>query len=185
MMETEVLGRHLIVEGFRNVKVENIDVFLDLVKEGTANCYIQFFDAKMIAGFDHLYFATLNALKAFDMRLSVSKNLAVEVLLFASGQHQIKKAVELLGVKPDSSQIVALIVAKARLKAVKASDYISTLLQGEKCDEVVELTDEKMDVIKEAFGITDLAIEATLRRSEKEALTSLLIERAALLLSQR
>jgi KEOPS complex subunit Cgi121 len=181
MKEAEILGRHITIEGFRGVKIENIEVFLDQAKKETEGCQVQFFDAKFIAGFDHLYFAVLNASKAYETSKNISKNLAVEILLYASGQHQISRAIGLLGMKLDSSQMAVLVAADTRQKAIKALNRISDLLQGEKDDEVIELTDEKVAIIKAAFGITDLEIEATLRKSEKEALTNLLVERMALL----
>jgi KEOPS complex subunit Cgi121 len=184
MKETKLLGRHIIIEGFRKVKVENIDALLGQVKKDTNDCHVQFFDARLVAGFDHLYFALLNALKAHETGKNISKNIAVETLLYASGQHQISKAIELLGIKPSSSQIALLVIAETRSKAVKALDKISDLLQGEKCDEIIELTDEKVEIMKKTFEIKDPEIEATLRKSEMEALTSLLIERAALLATQ-
>jgi len=46
------------------------------------------------------------------------------------------------------------------------------------------LTDGKIGLIRKTFEIGDLEIEATLRDSEKEAVTSLLIERAALLATE-
>jgi tRNA threonylcarbamoyladenosine modification (KEOPS) complex Cgi121 subunit len=188
MIEAKMFGWHIAVGGFRNVKVGNIDAFLRLAKEnaeGREGCYVQFFDAEMIGGFDHLYFAALNALKAFETKLNISKSPAVEALLFASGQHQIRKAVDLLGLKRDSSEAIVLVVADERSEAVETLGCVSKLLGGEACDKVIELTDEKVKKIKAAFGVTDLEIEATLRQSEKEALSSLLIERAALLVTRR
>ena len=181
MRAAEILGRQVIIEGFKNVKVEKTDVFLDLVRERTKDCHIQFFDAEMIAGFDHLYFAVLNALKAFDAGINISGKVDVETLLYASGQHQISRAIELLGIKPDSSEIAVLIIADSERRATEALNVVLELLQGDRSDEVIEMTDEKTGTIKAAFGITNLEIEATMRKSEKEALTSLLIERAALL----
>ena len=101
--------------------------------------------------------------------------------MYASGQHQISKAIQFLGIKPDSSQAVVLVIADSRQKAVEASKRILGLLRGERCDGVVEVSDEKVELIKSAFGIGGLEIEATLRKSEKEALTSLVIERTAML----
>ncbi|MEM2110461.1 MAG: KEOPS complex subunit Cgi121 [Candidatus Bathyarchaeia archaeon] len=185
MKETEIHGYHIVIAGFKNVKVDHINSFLGLIKKGIGGSQVQFFDAMFIAGFDHLFFSLLNAFKAFETGLNRSKNLAVEALLFASGQHQIKKALEILGIKRDTNKIVVLIIAETRLKAVKSLDYISKIVAGEPADDVIELTDEKMEIIKKAFGITNLELEATLRKTEKEALTSLLIEHAALSITQR
>lgn len=185
MREATILGRHMIVEGFRRVKIDNVDILFDQIRSEAKGCHVQLFDAGLIAGFDHLYFSVLNALKAHDTGTGISRNLAVETLLYASGQHQISKAIELVGVRPGSSGVAVLIIAGTREKAVRALDRVADLLQGEESEDVIELTDEKIEPIKVAFGITDLEIEATLRESEKEAITSLMIERAALLATQR
>ena len=185
MKEATILGRHVIVEGFRRIKIDNLDTLFDQIRSETKGCHVQIFDARLIAGFDHLYFSVLNALKAHDTGTTISRNLAVETLLYASGQHQISRAIEFMGVKPSSSEVAVLAIADTREKAVRALDIIADLLQGERSEDVIELTDEKIELVKAAFEITDLEIEATLRESEKEAVTNLLIERAALLATQR
>ena len=185
MKEATILGRHVIVEGFRRIKIDNLDTLFDQIRSETKGCHVQIFDARLIAGFDHLYFSVLNALKAHDTGTSISRNLAVETLLYASGQHQISRAIELMGVKPSSSEVAILAIADTREKAVRALDIIADLLQGERSEDVIELTDEKIELVKAAFEITDLEIKATLKESEKEAVTNLLIERAALLATQR
>jgi tRNA threonylcarbamoyladenosine modification (KEOPS) complex Cgi121 subunit len=184
MKETKIFGEHIIIEGFRDVKLKNVDALLDQVKKETKGCHVQFFDARLIAGFDHLYFAVLSAMEAFETGINIAKNPAMETLLYVSGQHQISKAIELLGIKPSSSKIALVVIADTRSKAVKALDKISDLLQGEKCDEIIEMTEGKVEAIKTSFGIKDLEIEATLRKSDVEALTSLLVEHAALLATQ-
>ncbi len=185
MREATILGRHLIVEGFRRVKIDDIETFFDQVRSETKGCHVQLFDARLIAGFDHLYFSVLNALKAHDSGTGISRNLAVETLLYASGQHQIGRAIELMGLKPGFSEVAVLVISDTQQEAVKALDRIADLLRGERCEGVIELTDEKIELIKAAFEVTDLEIEATLRESQKEAVTNLLIERAALLATQR
>ena len=184
MLEAKIPGWYVLIEGFLDIEIENIETFLDQVRSQTQGCHVQFFDAKLIAGFDHLYFAILNAARAFETGRNISKNLAVEMLLYASGQHQISKAIELLGMKPSSTQIAVLVAADTRQKALEVLNRVSCLLKGERDGKAIELTDEKIPTIKAAFNITDLEIEATLRKSKKEALISLLIERAALLATQ-
>jgi len=181
MREATILGRHMVVEGFTGININNLDTFFDLIKNEAKGCQVQLFDARLIAGFDHLYFSVLNALKAHDGGTGISRNLAVETLLYASGQHQITRAIELMGLKPSSSEVVVLIIADTRQEAVSTLERIGGALQGERSEDAIELTDEKIGLIKTAFEIGDLEIEATLRESEKEAVTSLLIERAALL----
>jgi len=184
MIEKEILGRYVIFVGFKNVRISDVDVFLNRIRREISNCQVQLFDAKMIAGLEHLYFAVLNALKAIDSGNKISNSPAMEILLYASGQHQIDKAIQMLGVKQRSSQIVAVILSKSWEKLIHVMQKMSEIIGGEQCDEVIDLTDEKFQIIKSAFKVSDAELEATLRRSEKEALTSILIERSALLVTQ-
>ncbi len=185
MKEAKISDWHIIVEGFRNVEIRDVDALFNFVDKEAEGCYVQFFDADLIAGFDHLYFAFLNASKAFEAGNNISKDVAVETLLFASGQRQISNAIKLIGIKPHSSRIAVLAVSKSRQKAVEMLDKVSKMLCGEKFNDVLELTDDKFEIIKKAFKISGEEIEAVLRKNKKEALTSLLIEHIALLATQR
>jgi len=184
MIEKEIMGWHVIFAGFKNVETSNIDALLERVRREASGCQVQIFDAKMIAGLDHLYFAVLNALKAMESGNKISSSLAMEILLYASGQHQIDKAIRMLGMKEGSSQIVVVVLSESREKSMEAMLKISRVIGGEPCDEVINLTDEKFNIIKSKFEISDAELEATLRRSKEEALTSILIERSALLVTQ-
>lgn len=184
MRKAEINGRHMVLEGFKNVKLADTQKLIEKVKTQINDCCIQLFDPSLVAGFDHLFFATLNALKAFDSKRNISKDLAVEVLLYASGQHQISKAIQLLGIKPDSREVAVLVITETHEKATEAMDKVSNLLKGERCDEVFELTEKKIPKIKSAFDIKKEEIGAAKRKSEEQAVLSLLIERAALLATQ-
>ena len=172
--------------GFKNVKITDINGFLEHVRREVTEGHVQFFDAKLIAGQQHLYFAALNALKAFEKKSNISSSLAIEALLYASAQRQIRKAVDTLGVKQDSSQVAVLIIAENRKGMDDCLKVVSRLIPGERNDGVLELTDEKIGGIKKLFGISDLEIEAKLRRKglEREALADLVIEHMALLAIQ-
>jgi hypothetical protein len=63
---------------------------------------------------------------------------------------------------------------------------VSEIIPGERNDSVLDLTDKKIEKIKELFNISDIEFEATLKREglEKEALTDLIIERMALLVTK-
>lgn len=122
-----------------------------------------------------------------EKKMNISANLSVETLLYASAQRQIKKAVEMLGVKPFSTEIAVLVIGKTESLVETAIKKITHLLSGEPDDAVLELTDEKFRRIKDLFGISDLELEAQLIRNgdKKEALISLIIEHVALLAIQR
>jgi KEOPS complex subunit Cgi121 len=176
-------SEHITIIGFRNVQIENINAFLEHFRRQNREAAIQFFDAKHVAGPQHLYFAAVNALNAFEKKTNISNNLAVESLLYASAQRQIKKAVEMLGIKQGSSEVAALIMTENRHKRTDYLHLVNKILPGERNDSVLELTDKKIGNIKKLFRISDLEFEAKLEKEglEKEALTDLVIERMALL----
>lgn len=177
---------YIAIAGFKNVKIKDVNSFLEHVRREIREAHVQFFDAKLIAGQQHLYFAALNALKAFERESNISSNLAIEALLYASAQRQIRKVVDILGIKEDSSQVAVLIIAENRQRTDNCLKVVSRLVPGERDDGVLDLTDEKIRGIKELFGISDLEIEAKVKGKslEKEALVDLVIEHMALLATQ-
>jgi tRNA threonylcarbamoyladenosine modification (KEOPS) complex Cgi121 subunit len=184
----EGFDKYIAIAGYRNVEIKNVDKFFLLVKEKTGNACVQLFDAKLVAGWQHLYFATLNAVNAFKNKLNISNNLGIEILLYASAQRQIKEAVRLIGIHPSSHEVAVVIVTNTRSEASSLLSIISTLLAGSiRDDGLLELTDDKVKDIKRLFEISDIELEAKVEKEdgEKEALMDLVIEHVALLVTQR
>ena len=180
-------NKYVAIVGFKDVKIEDADSLLSLARERTEDAEVQFFNAELVAGWEHLYFAVLNALKAFESKLNISNSLAVEILLYASAQRQIKRAVGLLGIKSSSSNIAAVILAETELKAKEILETVSHLILGKYDDSILELTDAKFDGIRKLFSISESELNAKLERKgmERKALTDLVIEHVALLVIQR
>ncbi|MCK5592740.1 hypothetical protein KAI31_01425 [Candidatus Bathyarchaeota archaeon] len=183
----EDFNKYVAIAGFKNVKINDVNNFFSQVRKKAKDIHIQLFDAKLIAGWEHLYFAALNALRAFEGKLNISNSLAVEALLYASAQRQISKAVDLLGIKPESLHVAVLVIAETKQGANAALEIVSQLMPGECDDSVLELIDEKVEDIRRLFGISDLELEAKLEKKglEKEALIDLVIEHVALLVTRR
>ena len=179
-------NEQIIMAGFRNVQIEDINEFLAHFREENMGAAVQFFDAKHVAGPQHMYFAALHALNAFDKNATISNNLSVEALLYASAQRQIKKAVQMLGIKQNSSELAALIITDKGNRKTDVLNKVNEMVPGERNESVLELTDKKVEKIKKVFGISDLELEAKLKKEglEKEALTDLVIERMALLVTK-
>ncbi|PVX25052.1 MAG: hypothetical protein CW691_05770 [Candidatus Bathyarchaeum sp.] len=179
-------NENIAIIGFRNVKIENINTFLEQFRNKTKDVPIQFFDAQKVASSQHMYFAALNTLNAFKKKTNISKNMAVESLLYASAQRQIEKAVNMLGIKQNSSEVVALIIAKDTHEKDNYIRLVTKTIPGERDDNVVELTDKKVNTLKKLFKISDLEFEAKLKKQglEKEALIDLILERMALLVTK-
>lgn len=172
--------------GFRDVCVGDVERFLSRIRRRLGGATVQFFDAELVAGWEHLYFAVLNALKAFESGKSISKNLAVECLLYASAQRQISSALELIGIKGGSSRVAVVAVADGKEEAKGALREVSVLIGGKRDDCVFELSDEKLPRVRKLFGISDTELGTRLEDGEeKKALSDLVIEHIALLAVQR
>jgi len=183
----EEFGKYVAVAGFRNVKIADVEGFLEIVRKCLAkNVEVQFFDAELVATWQHLYFAALNALNAFKNGTNISKSLAVEILLYASAQRQIRKAVSLLGIKSNSKAIAVLVVGEGAMDVEAALKVISKIVGGLRDDAVLELSREKIEAVRRAFEISDAELEAVMKGNNLEqALIDLIIERGALLATER
>jgi tRNA threonylcarbamoyladenosine modification (KEOPS) complex Cgi121 subunit len=176
-------GRHVEIAGFRNVEIVDVKEFLgEIRKEKLSDVEIQFFDAESVATWQHLYFATLNALTAFKNEDNISRSLAMETMLYASAQHQIQKAMKLLGIKPTSSEITALIIGEKPEIIKSALSMISERNNAQTTDTVLKLSMKKVAIIREIFGISDAELKTIMKKNGLEkALVDLVIERMALL----
>lgn len=186
--EIEGFAKHIAVLGFRGVRLDNVDAFIDKTRKRLDDVSIQLFDAKLIAGWQHLYFATLNALKSFRNKTNISKSLAVECLLYASAQNQIKVALNLIGINKETSDIAVLVVADDEDAARNALSKVTRLIPTKRDDTVIDLSPEKTHFIKKLFGISDVELETKstgTQTDNEKALFELVIEHVALLVTQR
>jgi KEOPS complex subunit Cgi121 len=183
----EEFGKYAEITGFRNVKIEDTKEFLKRINQKKlSNVEIQFFDAKFVATWQHLYFAVLNALTAFENKANISKSVTMEILLYASAQRQIRKAMELLGIKPETAVIALVIIGQTSGIVKSALQEISASINIEHDDTVLELSEEKRRIIQKAFKISDLELKTAMKKNGLEkALTNLVIEQMALLSTQR
>ena len=182
----EEFGKYVTITGFRNAKIADLQEFLKNTRKKESNVEIQFFDAKYIATWQHLYFAVLNAFTAFRNNRCISKSLAMETMLYASTQRQIRKAMEILGIKSETSQIAVLIIGENSETVKSALSMISATARAQCNDKVLELSEEKRRIIQETFGISDSELKTVMKKDDlEEALTSLIVERMALTAIQR
>ena len=92
----------------------------------------------------------------------------------------------MLGIKQGSSEVAVLIIAENTQAKNEGLSLVTKMVFGKRNDTVVELSTYKMAGIRSLFGISDLEFEAKLKKQglEKEALTDLVIERMALLVTR-
>lgn len=174
------------ITGFKNVGVKDVEEFVRAFrKELPESVDVQFFDAGLVATWQHLYFAVLNALLSFKNGRNISKSAAMEAILYASAQRQVRKAIDLIGVKCAVTD-VAVVVIGENIESVKTLlSEVSKRVGKERDDSVLQISKKKMQDIREAFGISDDELEAVQEKKDgKDALVDLVIERMALLSTQ-
>ncbi len=179
-------GKWVEITGYNHITFAAAEAFLKANrKQTTQNVNIQFFDAQLIATQEHLYFATLNALQAFQNKTNISKSVAMETMLYASSQRQIQKAIQRCGIKPESEAMAVVIIGDDQTK-IEALLGEVTKYVGVKPDEhVLELTESKTEKIKATYGFTDEMLKTAARKVDsKRALVDLIVEQVALLATQ-
>ena len=182
----EEFGKYVEITGFKKLQIKDVEEFVKMIrKEKPSNVEIQFFDARFVATWQHLYFAALNALTAFQNKENISKSLAMETLLYASAQRQIRKAMNLLGIKPDSSEMAVLIIGERSETVRLALSMVSRHVKAKPDEAALELSRKKVKIIKKIFGISNTELKTVQKRDDLErALIDVVIERMALLATQ-
>lgn len=179
---------YVAIAGFRNAKIGDVEVFFNLARKNLQDVEaVQFFRAELIATWQHLYFAAINALTAFANKTNYSSSLAMETLLHAAAQRQIQKATKSIGIQPETADVAVLVLAKNVSSANKALKQVQKLTSAKPDDSALEITQEKFVRIKRFFKISDVEFSSQLKRKglEEEALVDLVIEHGALLATQR
>ena len=81
--------------------ISNIDDFLKKINNfcNKNSIIIQVFNAEIIFGRNHILSAYKHAKRAFEQKTNTTNSLAMEILLYASGERQLKLAIPKIGVK--------------------------------------------------------------------------------------
>jgi len=138
---------------------------------------IQLFDADFIYGKDHLISASEHAQRAFEQNTAISDSLSMEILLYASGEYQIKNALSKLGIKKDTKNMALAIMGEMKNPEAVFEDFLTQLkyigLELERDDEV--LIGDRNTL--EAFGISKEELTAV----PEDRWLELVLEKVALL----
>ena len=183
MILERVDKKHLLLQGIVGCKAQDSDVALRRVRTSFPNIQVQLMRADRIAGREHLLFAARNAVRAFHQHYERAHTLAVELLLYASCQRQISKAIQLLGVNAQTREVVLAALSDKRMPPGMVED-VAKILQGSPDDRVLEvLSKKKIAELKDAYNVGRIELEASKLPLEDEVsvLKRLIIERSALL----
>ena len=106
-------------------------------------------------------------------------------MLYASAQRQIRKAIAMLGVKQDSSNVAVIIIGDKTDTVQKAFLVIKNRIAAGADETVLELTQEKTEKICKAYGITEKELASVSAESNNDkGIVDLIIERMALMQTQ-
>src|SRR4030067_252342 len=104
-------GKYVEITGFRNIEIDDAEAWIKMSQidqhQGVA---VQFFDADLVATWEHLYFAVVNALTAFATQRNISRNVAMETMLYASAQRQLRKAIGFIGVQRGVANVAVAVI---------------------------------------------------------------------------
>jgi KEOPS complex subunit Cgi121 len=149
-------------------EVQSSELFLkkahDFVKD--PGVLLQFLNADYVLGEEHVLSAYEHAKRAFDSKKNISKSLAMEILVYVSGEPQIANALEMVGIKDGCESIV--LVVDGKLDAEELVTHLNLKMDNDvlKCDK------KKL----ENFGIGKPEISAV----DKDKIKDLILERVAM-----
>jgi len=87
--------------------IQNVDSFLETILDFSQkyNLVIQAFNADMVYGKNHLLSSFEHAKRSIKRKTDTTNSLGMEILLYASGERQLKLAIPKMGVKKGSASI--------------------------------------------------------------------------------
>jgi tRNA threonylcarbamoyladenosine modification (KEOPS) complex Cgi121 subunit len=179
-------GKYVEITGYSGVAFAVAEGFLkDNRKIINQEVAVQFFDADLIATWQHLYFAVINALEAFRNKTNLSKSPAMETMLYASAQGQIQRAIQQSGIKPQTTKMAVTIIASDPAPIKMVLNEVTAAVGSEPDESVLEMSTPKEKRIMEAFQISEKEIEIVIKNKNRcEALVNLVVEHMALLATQ-
>ena len=157
--------------------IQDIDRFLKQVISFAQKhqVIIQVFDADMIFGKAHLISSVEHAIRAMGRKTNTTNSLDKEILLYASGERQIKLAIPKMGIKKGNGNIAFVFVNDAKAR----DSELSANLVGEVLESFSLVRDDSvlegdMDTLRK-FGINENEIKTV----AKDKYGHLILEKVA------
>jgi len=153
--------------------IKDIDDFLQEVNSFSQNnnMVIQAFNADVIYGKSHLVSAVDHAIRAIERKTNTTNSLAMEILLYAAGERQLKLAIPKMGVKKGNVNI-AFVIIDDKKRDEKPIDELLKDLSLERDDNVLGGNEDTL----KAFGLNDQAIKTV----TKDKYGDLILEKIAM-----
>jgi len=152
--------------------ISNIDEFLGKINSFCEknSIVIQVFNAQMIFGDNHLVSAYEHAKRAFEQKTNTTNSLAMEIMLYTSGERQLKLAIPKIGVKKGQADIAFILIGDKITD--KLIDELLEKLSLKRDDKVLE---GDINTLKK-FGLK----ESEIKTVSKDKYGDLILEKIAL-----
>ena len=150
--------------------IKDLDKFLEQISDFALKNknIIQVFNAELIYGKDHLISAVEHAKRAMQRKTNTTNSLEMEMLLYASGERQLKLAIPKMGVKEGKSKIAFVLLAENDISEKQLMETLSL----KRDDKVLE---GNPDTLKK-FGINKHEIDTV----NKDKYGNLILEKVAM-----
>jgi len=137
-------------------KIKDVDIFLKQIQGFSKknNFVVQVFDADVIYGKNHLISAAEHAIRAFERKTNTTNSLDKEILLYASGERQLKLAIPKMGVKKNSSNVAIVFISNKKSYDNLIVEFLK-ILSLKIDDKVLNGSKEKL----RKFGVTEKELE--------------------------
>ncbi len=157
------------------------DSLLDLASSMSERILaVQFFNSAMIVDEIHLLSAAQNAFNAWKGDYMRSRSLDVEIVIYASAQHQIGRAIEIMGIDDQTKTIAVVALGEDKKKVQDCALDLEKAI-GSEITPAFEMTVEKLETLMEMFRISKSEISLFLDkddlRSRQHALSKCLVSR--------
>lgn len=117
------------------------------------------------------------ALEAHKRGKNISKKLELEVLLYTIGKRQISEVLNKASIKGKVKDVVIVIVSDTEEKVNELLNRLYSFLKYEMNDKLMNLTEDKVEIIKNIFNISYEELKATYARNLHEALVKCVLSR--------
>ena len=135
--------------------IQDMDLFfkqiLNLSKE--YKIVIQVIDADIVYGKNHLISASEHAVRAFGQKKNSTNSLAMEILLYASGERQIQRAIQKVGIKKGNVNIALVFVDEVQENGKVSDTIVGKILEALNLIRDDKVLEGDIDTLRK-FGIT-------------------------------
>ena len=170
-----------VCRGVRGEVLRNPLKILEDLKALGEDFSAQIFDAEPIISLRQIHAAAVAAYLSFKAKVNISKRLEIEFLLRLAADTQIDRALEKIGVKPNSREVGFCIFADNREKVIEVGKAALRILGGEALTDTELGAEDRVKSALKFYGIDELELENVQAGSRLQAALLLILERIATL----